>query len=98
ATQTFGPWFREQLIGFALAVIATAILMMALYAVFRHAQRTWWLWGTAVGVALMAVAMLIVPVFVSPLFNTYKPLADPKISKPDPRDGERQRNPSVASV
>jgi STE24 endopeptidase len=82
AMQTFGPWFREQLIGFALEVMATAILMMALYAVFRHAQRTWWLWGTAVGVALMAVAMLIVPVFVAPLFNTYKPLADPKISKP----------------
>jgi Zn-dependent protease with chaperone function len=82
ATQTFGPWFREQLIGFALEVMAIAILMMALYAVFRHAQRTWWLWGTAVGVALMAVAMLIVPVFVAPLFNTYKPLVDPKISKP----------------
>ena len=56
--------------------------MMALYAVFRHAQRTWWLWGTAVAVVLNAVAMLIVPVFVAPLFNTYKPLADPKISKP----------------
>ena len=82
AMQTFGPWFREQLIGFALEVMATAILMMALYAVFRHAQRTWWLWGTAVGVVLTAVAMLIVPVFVAPLFNTYKPLADPKISQP----------------
>jgi STE24 endopeptidase len=82
ATQPFGPWFREQLIGFALEVMATAILMMALYAVFRRAQRTWWLWGTAVGVVLMAVAMLIVPVFVAPLFNTYKPLADPKISQP----------------
>jgi STE24 endopeptidase len=82
ATQTFGPWFREQLIGLALEVMATAILMMVLYAVFRHAQRTWWLWGTAVGVALMAVAMQIEPVFVAPLFNTYKPLADPKISQP----------------
>ncbi len=82
ATQTFGPWFREQLISLAVTIVGTAILMMALYAVFRHAQRTWWLWGTAVAVVLNAVAMLIVPVFVAPLFNTYKPLADPKISKP----------------
>jgi len=82
ATQTFGPWFREQLISLAVTIAGTAILMMALYAVFRHAQRTWWLWGTAVAVVLNAVAMLIVPVFVAPLFNTYKPLADPKISKP----------------
>lgn len=82
ATQTFGPWFREQLIGLAVSIIGSAILMITLYAVFRRAPRTWWLWGTAVGVAFMAVAMLIVPVFVAPLFNTYKPLTDPKISQP----------------
>ena len=82
ATQTFGPWFREQLIGLAIAIIATALVMLALYAVFRRAQRTWWLWGTAVVVVLMAMATLIVPVFVAPLFNTYKPLVDPKISQP----------------
>ena len=56
--------------------------MVALYAVFRRAPRTWWLWGTAVGVLLIAVAMLIAPVFVAPLFNTSKPLTDPKISEP----------------
>ena len=28
ATQTFGPWFREQLIGLAVEIVATAILMM----------------------------------------------------------------------
>ena len=82
ATQTFGPWFREQLIALAVSIIATALVMLALYAVFRRAQRTWWLWGTAVGVVLAAVATLIAPVFVAPLFNTYKPLADPKISRP----------------
>ncbi len=82
ATQTFGPWFREQLIGLAVSIVGSAILMITLYAVFRRAQRTWWLWGTAVGVLFMAMAMLIVPVFVAPLFNTYKPLADPKISQP----------------
>ena len=82
ATQTFGPWFREQLIGLALDIVATAILMMVLYAVFRRAQRTWWLWGTGVGVLFLVVSMLIAPVFIAPLFNTYKPLTDQKISQP----------------
>jgi STE24 endopeptidase len=82
ATQTFGPWFREQLIALAVSIIAGTLMMLALYAVFRRAQRSWWLWGTAVGVVLAAVATLIAPVFVAPLFNTYKPLADPKISQP----------------
>ena len=82
ATQTFGPWFREQLIGLAIDIVATAILMMLLYAVFRRAQRTWWLWGTGVGVLFLVVSMLIAPVFIAPLFNTYKPLTDQKISQP----------------
>jgi STE24 endopeptidase len=82
ATQTFGPWFREQLIGLALDIVATAILMMVLYAVFRRAQRTWWLWGTGVGVLFLVVSMLIAPVFIAPLFNTYKPIPDQKISQP----------------
>jgi STE24 endopeptidase len=82
ATQTFGPWFGEQLLGLALDIVATAILMMVLYAVFRRAQRTWWLWGTGVGVLFLVVSMLIAPVFIAPLFNTYKPLTDQKISQP----------------
>ena len=82
ATQTFGPWFREQIISLAVEIVLTTILLIVLYAVFRRAQRTWWLWGTGVGVLGMAVLMLIAPVFIAPLFNTYKPLTDPKISGP----------------
>ena len=82
ATQTFGPWFREQLIGLAIGIVATAILMMLLYTVFQRAQRSWWLWGTGVGVLFLVVSMLIAPVFIAPLFNTYKPLTDQKISQP----------------
>jgi STE24 endopeptidase len=82
ATQTFGPWFREQLIGLAIDIVATAMLMMLLYTVFRRAQRSWWLWGTGVGVLFLVVSMLIAPVFIAPLFNTYKPLTNQKISQP----------------
>jgi STE24 endopeptidase len=82
ATQTFGPWFGEQLIGLVVEIVATAVLMMLLYTVFRRAQRSWWLWGTGVGVLFLVVSMLIAPVFIAPLFNTYKPLTDQKISQP----------------
>ncbi len=82
ATQTFGPWFREQLIGLALEIGGTAILMMVLYRFFRRAPRTWWLWGAGVGVLFLVVSTLIAPVFIAPLFNTYKPITDQKISQP----------------
>ena len=82
ATQTFLPWFREQLIGFGLTIIGGTILLIALYAVFRRAPRTWWIWGTAVAVIFLSVVMFIAPVFIGPLFNTYKPLTNPEIRKP----------------
>ncbi len=82
ANQSFGPWFGEQLIGLSLEVVVSGLLMMALYAAFRRAPRTWWLWGAGVGFLFLALQMLIAPVFIAPLFNTYKPLADPEISQP----------------
>ncbi|MGI8891633.1 MAG: M48 family metalloprotease, partial [Chthoniobacterales bacterium] len=82
ATQNFGPWFREQLIGLLVAMIATALCLLMLYFIFRKAPRTWWLWSSVAGVIFLALAMLITPVFISPLFNTYKPIADKKISEP----------------
>jgi STE24 endopeptidase len=82
ATQTFGPWFGEQLIALVVQLIAVTLLLIVLYAVFRRAPRTWWVWGTAVAASSMLVAMLVEPVFVEPLFNKYKPLTDPAISEP----------------
>ena len=82
ANQRFGPWFGDQLIELALEIVMSGVLMMALYAVFRRAPRTWWLWGSGLGFLFLALQMLIAPVFIAPLFNTYKSLADPKISQP----------------
>lgn len=81
ATQSFGPWFREQLIALVVSVVAATILLMVLYAAFRRAQRTWWIWGTGIGVLFIVISMMIGPVFIEPLFNTYKPLTDPTISQ-----------------
>ncbi|HEY1584014.1 MAG TPA: M48 family metallopeptidase [Chthoniobacterales bacterium] len=82
ATQSFAPWFREQLIALVIQMIAAALGLMVFYAVFRRAPRSWWLWGTAAGIIFTALSTMITPVFIAPLFNTYKPLADPKISQP----------------
>lgn len=82
ATQSFGPWFIEQLIGLVVGLVAGVIALSILYAVFRHAPRTWWIWGTVVAVVLSFIGNFIFPVFVEPLFNTYKPLTDPNIRDP----------------
>jgi STE24 endopeptidase len=82
ATQSFLPWFREQLTGLGIAIIGGTVLLIVLYAVFRRAPRTWWIWGTGVAVVFMFVIAFIAPVFIEPLFNTYKPLTNPEIRDP----------------
>jgi Zn-dependent protease with chaperone function len=82
ATQTFGPWFAEQLKALGITLIASSIALVILYAVFRRAPRTWWIWGTIVAVSLNMFGSLIAPVFIEPVFNTYKPLEDPAIRDP----------------
>jgi STE24 endopeptidase len=76
ATQTFGPWFTEQLIGLAVSLVALALVTAVLYAVLRRVGASWWLWGTFVAVAFLVLLMLVAPVAIDPLFNTYKPVAE----------------------
>jgi STE24 endopeptidase len=82
ATQTFPAWFHEQLIGLGITIVGGTIFLIVLYVVFRVAPRTWWIWGTAVAVVFSFVLLFIAPVFIEPLFNTYKPLTNAKISEP----------------
>jgi STE24 endopeptidase len=82
ATQSFPAWFREQLIGLGIMLVGGTIFLIVLYAVFRRASKTWWIWGTGVAVVFSFVLVLIAPVFIEPLFNTYKPLTKSEISEP----------------
>jgi STE24 endopeptidase len=82
ATQSFGPWLIEQMLGLAVGLVVTVPLLAVLYRVFRAAPRTWWLWGTGVGVAFLFFGMLLAPVFVFPIFNAYEPVERPEVRDP----------------
>ncbi len=82
ATQSFGPWFSDQAKGLLIQVVMLAIVLPVLYAVFRRAPRTWWLWGSAVMIFFLAILTVIGPVFIDPRFNDYKPLEDPALRDP----------------
>jgi STE24 endopeptidase len=76
ATQSFGPWFGEQLMSLAITLLIGAPLIAAIYAVIRRAPQLWWAGGAAVLMAFMVVGVVLTPVYIEPLFNTYKPIED----------------------
>ena len=82
ATQNFAQWFSEQMVMVGVNLVVTSLLLVGLYAVFRRAPRTWWIWGTVVSIVFTMLGIMLSPVYIEPLFNTYKPLKDPAISEP----------------
>ena len=82
ATQTLGPWMRDQLVGLGVGAIIGGIAVVGLYRIVRRLGETWWVWGAVVSVAFMAVILLIAPVYIAPLFNTFHKLQDPRIKDP----------------
>lgn len=80
--QTFGPWLRDQLVGLGVAVVLGAPLVVGLFFLARKAGRTWWIWSAGFGIVYLAIGFLIAPVYVSPLFNTYKVLENPQFRDP----------------
>ena len=72
---SFGAWFGEFGISFIISLITTMIFFMIIFALIRRAPRSWWAWATGATAALLALMIMVSPVFISPLFNTYKPMA-----------------------
>jgi len=82
ATQTFGPWFSDQLKGLVVSLVLGGVAVMGLIGIVRRLTRTWWIWGAIASEVFSIVVVLIAPVFLVPIFNTPKRLEDPKITQP----------------
>jgi STE24 endopeptidase len=79
SNQTFGAWLNEQLIGLALTLALGGLGFMGLMAILRRLQKTWHLWGAAAAISFLVVSIMLGPVFIAPLFNTYKSLQNAAI-------------------
>jgi STE24 endopeptidase len=80
--QTFGGWFGDQTKAFLVGLILAGLLVVVLFEIVRRLPQTWWVWGTAVTIVFFAFSALIAPVYIAPLFNTYKKLQDEKVRGP----------------
>jgi len=62
--------------------VIASVGMVILFAIVRKFPATWWIWGAATTLVLMAILIALGPVFFQPIFNTPKKLEDPKITAP----------------
>lgn len=82
SNQSFGEWLIDQLKGTGVGALLGGIAVVGIYTIFRKAPRTWWVWGTVASIVFLVFVMLIAPVFIAPLFNTYTELEVPHLRGP----------------
>ncbi len=78
-SQPLGDFLVQGVIGLAISTILGGIFLMLLYLLIRKAGRTWWLWSGGLTAVLLAVVMLLSPILIEPLFNTYEPVPPGKV-------------------
>jgi STE24 endopeptidase len=69
--QSFGGWIGEQGISFLISTVIGALVIAIVIWGISKSPKHWWIWGSGVTAAFLALMILVTPVFISPLFNTY---------------------------
>ena len=72
-SQALGGWLGEAVIGAAISVVATSLLLVAIYALIRRARRFWWAWAAGVTAAFIVIGLVLAPLVIEPIFNPYTP-------------------------
>lgn len=71
--QPLGGYLAELTLNTFIVLIVSVLLFSLLYWLIRRTAQRWWLWGGGLVTGFIIVMMVLAPVFVQPLFNTYRP-------------------------
>lgn len=72
-SQAFGGWLGEAAISAAIGAVVGSLLLVAIYALIRRARRFWWMWASGVTAAFIVIGLVLSPLVIEPIFNTYTP-------------------------
>jgi STE24 endopeptidase len=76
SNMTLNEWAAQFATGLAVGVVFSAVFITVLYAIVRRMPNTWWIGGSVAAIILMTISIALGPVFISPLFNDYKPMRE----------------------
>jgi STE24 endopeptidase len=82
SNQTVGSWFGDSLKGLLPTLLLFSPVGALLYLGIRRSPRHWWLAASVATPFLLVLLLIIAPVFIAPLFNTYQPLTDARVRDP----------------
>ena len=76
SNQTFGKWLGDSLTGLAVGVVIGALFLWVPYLLLKRSPRRWWLYTGLLMVPFLVLMILVQPIWIDPLFNTFGPMKD----------------------
>jgi Zn-dependent protease with chaperone function len=76
STETAAAWLGDWAKGLAIAAVLAALVLWIPYLLLRVSPRRWWHWTGLLTAPLTALAMIVAPVWIAPLFDQFGPMRD----------------------
>ncbi len=76
SNQTAAKWWSDAAKGLLVGIIGSALTLWIPYLLLRKSPRRWWLWTSLTAIPLLALLLVISPVWLDPLFNKFGPMKD----------------------
>ena len=74
SVQTWGSWFWDWTKNEIVSIVIATLLVWGLYAILRRSPKRWWFYGWLASIPVILLLVLIQPIFIDPLFNTFDSL------------------------
>jgi Zn-dependent protease with chaperone function len=74
--QAFSKWFGDSVKGLVLGLIFGAMFLWVPFLLLKKSPDRWWIYTSLVAIPLAFVMMIVAPIWISPLFNEFGPMAD----------------------
>lgn len=81
SNQSLAKWFTDALLHLAVAATAGFAFAWVPYTLMARAPRTWWLLTTLLYVPFLFATMLVVPIWIDPLYNKFGPMKDKALER-----------------
>lgn len=81
STQTFGRWLGSFGKTWLITLIGGVAFVWIFYLLLKKSPRRWWFYSTLVSIGILFFLTFIQPIWIDPLFSTFKPMSDKKLEK-----------------
>jgi Zn-dependent protease with chaperone function len=74
--QTAAKWWSDAAKSFLIGCIFNALFLWVPYLLLKKSPRRWWLYTALLAIPLLAVLLIVTPIWIEPLFNKFGPMKD----------------------